>query len=131
MQDRPTAIELLTSVREFLELDVLPGLEGRKRFHALVAANVLAIVGRELRDEEATLVAEWTRLATLFGRPGDAAPERLAALRAAVAELTEELCARIRRGDADASPFREAVRAAVTASIAEKLAVANPRFTAP
>ena len=130
MQDRPTAPELLESVRHFLEETVVAALDGPARFHARVAANVLAIVGRELRDEESTLVAEWTRLATLLGRPGDAPPERLVALRAAVAELTEELCARIRRGDADASPFREAVRAAVTASVAEKLAVANPRFTA-
>jgi hypothetical protein len=101
------------------------------RFHARVAANVLAIVARELGDEEPTLVAEWTRLATLLGRPGDAPPDRLAALRTAVADMTEELCARIRRGDADAAPFREAVRAAVAASVAEKLAVANPRFLAP
>ena len=131
MQDRPTAQELLEAVRQFIEADVVPALDGPARFHARVAANVLAIVGRELEGEEGLLVAEWTRLATLLGRPGDAAPERLAALRAAVAALTAELCARIRRGDADASPFREAVRAAVTASIAEKLAVANPRFTAP
>jgi len=131
VQDRPTARELLEAVRLFIEHDVVPALDGPARFHARVAANVLAIVGRELHDEESTLVAEWTRLATVLGRPGGAPPDRLAALRAAVAELTEELCARIRRGDADASPFREAVRAAVTASVAEKLAVANPRFAAP
>jgi hypothetical protein len=127
VQDRPTARELLEAVRLFLEDDVVPALDGPARFHARVAANVLAIVGRELRDEEPALVAEWTRLATLLGRAGDP-PHRLEALRAAVAELTEELCARIRRGDADAAPFREAVRAAVTASVAEKLAVANPRM---
>src|SRR6187551_2905148 len=101
MQDRPTAQELLESVRHFLEETVVAALDGPARFHARVAANVLAIVGRELRDEE------WSLVATLLGRPGDAAPERLAALRAAVAALTAELCARIRRGDADASPFRE------------------------
>jgi hypothetical protein len=129
MQDRPTAGELLEAVRLFLEDDVVPALDGPARFHARVAANVLAIVVRELADEEPTLLAEWTRLTRLLGRPSDGPPERLAALRAAVAELTEELCARIRRGDADASPFREAARAAVTASIVEKLAVANPRMT--
>ena len=127
MQDRPTARELLEAVRRFLEDDVVAALDGPARFHARVAANVLAIVGRELEGEEPTLLAEWTRLATLLGR-AEAPPERLVALRAAVAELTEELCARIRRGDADASPFREAVRAAVGASVAEKLAVANPRL---
>jgi hypothetical protein len=128
VQDRPNARELLEAVRLFLENDVVPALDGPARFHARVAANVLAIVGRELEGEEPTLLAEWTRLATLLGRAGEAPPERLVALRAAVTELTEELCARIRRGDADASPFREAVRAAVRASVAEKLAVANPRL---
>ena len=128
MQDRPTARELLEAVRLFLEDDVVAALDGPARFHARVAANVLAIVGRELADEESLLVAEWTRLATLLGRPSDAPPARLAALRAAVAEMTDALCACIRSGDADASPFREAVRAAVTASVAEKLAVANPRM---
>ena len=128
MQDRPTARELLEAVRLFLEDDVVAALDGPARFHARVAANVLAIVGRELEDEESLLVAEWTRLTTLLGRTSDAPPERLVALRAAVAEMTDALCARIRRGDADASPFREAVRAAVAASVAEKLAVANPRM---
>jgi hypothetical protein len=128
VQDRPTAQELLEAVRRFLEDDVVAALDGPARFHARVAANVLAIVGRELADEESLLVAEWTRLATLLGWPSVTPPERLGALRAAVAEMTDALCARIRRGDADASPFREAVRAAVTASVAEKLAVANPRM---
>ena len=128
MQDRPTARELLEAVRRFLEDDVLPALDGPARFHARVAANVLAIVGRELEDEEPTLIAEWTRLATLLGLPSDAPPDRLVALRTAVADLTEQLCARIRRGDADAPAFRAAVRAAVSASVAEKLAVANPRM---
>ena len=129
VQDRPNARELLESVRLFLENEVVAALEGPAKFHARVAANVLTIVGRELEGEEPTLVAEWTRLATLLGRPGGAPPDRLVALRAAVAELTEELCARIRRGDADAEPFRKAVRAAVGTSVAEKLAVANPRLT--
>ena len=128
MQDRPTARELLEAVRRFLEDDVVAALDGPARFHARVAANVLAIVGRELADEESLLVAEWTRLAALLGRPSVTPPERLGALRTAVAEMTDALCARIRRGDADASPFREAVRAAVAASVAEKLAVANPRM---
>ena len=128
MQDRPTAQELLEAVRRFLEDDVVAALDGPARFHARVAANVLAIVGRELADEESLLVAEWTRLATLLERPSVTPPERLGALRTAVAEMTDALCARIRRGDADASPVREAVRAAVTASVAEKLAVANPRM---
>ena len=57
MQDRPTVRELLDAVRSFLEVDVVPALHGPARFHALVAANVLAIAGRELATEEADLAA--------------------------------------------------------------------------
>ena len=46
--DAPSASELLDAVREFLESDVLPVVDGRVRFHVRVAANVVAMVGREL-----------------------------------------------------------------------------------
>jgi hypothetical protein len=127
MQDRPTALELLAAVRAFLEDEILPGLDGRKRFHALVAVNVLGIVERELASEEETLRGERTRLVSLLGveRP---MPGGLAALRADVRELEEALAARIRAGDADAGPFADAVRAHVRETVVEKLRVANPRY---
>jgi hypothetical protein len=128
MQDRPTAIELLTSVREFLEQDVLPGLEGRKRFHGLVAANVLAIVARELAGEETQLVAEWQRLRDLLGVDETVPPGRLDGLRAAIDALTRRLCERIRAGDADAGAFGDAVRAHVRMTVVEKLRIANPKY---
>jgi hypothetical protein len=128
MQDRPTGIELLTAVREFLERDLLPGLEGRKRFHALVAANVLAIVARELAEEETALVAEWRRLRDLVGVHETVPPGRREGLRTAVAALTRRLCERIRAGDADGGPFGDAVRAHVRMTVVEKLRVANPRY---
>ena len=127
MQDRPTAVELLTSVREFLEQDVLPGLEGRKRFHALVSANVLAIVARELAGEETMLVAEWERLRDLLGSD-DTAPTRLDDLKSSVDRLTRRLCDRIRAGDADGGAFGEAVRAHVRATVVDKLRIANPKY---
>ena len=127
MQDRPTAIELLTSVREFIEQDVLPGLEGRKRFHALVSANVLAIVARELAGEETMLVAEWERLRDLLGSD-EAAPTRLDDLKRSVDQLTRRLSDRIRAGDADEGPFGEAVRAHVRATVVDKLRIANPKY---
>jgi aminoglycoside phosphotransferase (APT) family kinase protein len=45
---RPTARELLEAVRGFLSDDVVPGTTGRLSFHARVAANMIAIVEREL-----------------------------------------------------------------------------------
>ncbi len=127
MQDRPTALELLAAVRGFLEREIVPSLEGRRRFHTLVAANVLAIVERELAGEEATLLAEWTRLADLLHVRGDA-PTRIEALRISVRAMATELAARIRRGDADAGPFATAVRAHVRATVIEKLRAAHPRL---
>jgi hypothetical protein len=128
MQDRPTAPELLDAVRAFLEEEVVPALAGRQRFHARVAANVLAVVGRELAGEEAALRAEWGRLAALLGLADP--PPGLDALRAAVREATAALAERIRRGEADAGPFAHAVRAHLRATVREKLAVASPRSLA-
>jgi aminoglycoside phosphotransferase (APT) family kinase protein len=45
---RPTASELLDSVRGYLTEQVMPATTGQLAFHARVAANVLAIVAREL-----------------------------------------------------------------------------------
>lgn len=63
---RPTAAELVAAVAGFLENDVRGSTasDGRLadaasvRFHALVAANVLRIVERELLDTSAGEVAE-------------------------------------------------------------------------
>ena len=46
--DAPTAAQLIEAVREWLERDVAASTEGRLKFHARVAVNVLAIVEREL-----------------------------------------------------------------------------------
>lgn len=127
MQDRPTALELIVAVRGFLEDDVVPALQGRRRFHALVAANVLAIVERELAgEEEEALVAEWTALGRLLGEAGEP-PPRLAGLRAGVRTRTETLTSRIRAGDADAGAWASEVRAQVRATVRAKLSVADPR----
>ncbi len=128
MQDRPTAIELLEAVRGFLERDVIAALSGTTQFHARVAANVLAIVARELAQEEEHLGAEWRRLDALLGAAEP--PADPAARRAALRDRTAALCARIRAGDADAGPFAAAVRAHLRATTREKLAVANPALLA-
>jgi hypothetical protein len=128
MQDRPTVAELLDAVRGFVARDAIEALEGTAKFHARVAANVLAIVLRELELEPAQLAAEWQRLDALLGSAP--APTDLGALREAVRSRTEVLCERIRRGEADDGPFREAVFSHVRATVREKLAIANPKLLA-
>jgi len=126
MQDRPNTTELLAAVRGFLETDVVGALTGRRRFHALVAANVLAIVERELTGDEDRVVDEWRRLAALLDVSGDP-PPRLELARRGVRELEERLAERIRAGEADQGEFADRVRAHLRATVLEKLRIANPR----
>jgi hypothetical protein len=106
--DAPSAAELLEAVREFLEGDVAGATEGRVRFHARVAARALAIVERELAAADRIADAHAERLAGL-GFGSDA-----------------ELAAAIRAGDCD--DRWDEVAAVVRATVADKLAVANPDY---
>ena len=124
MQDRPSYDELLGAVERFLEQEIMPNVEGSRRFHARVAANVLGIVRRELEREEEQLAAEWAGLRELLG-PAER-PAGRAALREAIKTRTGELCERIQRGDADTGGFREAVVGHVRRTVRDKLLVTNP-----
>jgi hypothetical protein len=106
--DRPTAAELLDAVQEYLDRDVAEATTGRVRFHARVASNVVAMVAREIELGSAQAVAHRERLAAL-GFADDAA-----------------LAAAIRSGGLD--DRYDEVKAAVWASVADKLAVANPTY---
>jgi len=86
MQDRPSVSELLRAVRGFLEDDLVPALEGRRRFHALVAANVLTIVERELGVEEEQLTRLVERIRSGEADAGDLALRVRAHVRATVLE---------------------------------------------
>ena len=131
MQDRPDARELLEAVRVFLEEQVVPALEGTRQFHARVAANVLAIVGRELAKGDDLLHGERRRLMTLLDVAEDGVADTAAARAASVRDLNERLAERIRRGDANEGPWRAAVLAHLRTTAAERLAVANPKYAAP
>lgn len=123
MNDRPDAQELLGAVERFLREDVVPALEGPRRLHARVAANVVAMVGREIAHGDADLRAEWRGLTELLGQHGEAPPGDAAALQRRVKEAGEELVRRIRAGEADAGPFRDAVLTHLKRSVDAKLAV--------
>lgn len=97
-------------MREFLEADVYHKTEGRLRYHARVASNVLAIVARELRLGALQARAHAERLARL-GFSSD-----------------EELCVAIRSGELD--DRYDEVRQAVWESVIDKLRVANPDYLA-
>ena len=109
--DVPTAAQLIESVREWLEKDVLTATTGRVQFHSRVAINVLAMVERELAVGEQQALDHATRLDDL-GMKDDA-----------------ELADAIRNGDLD-DRFNEVVEL-VRASVLDKLAVANPSYALP
>ena len=124
MQDRPTYDELLAAVERFLDDEIVAKSEGSRRFHARVAANVLRIVRRELSHQEEQLDREWAGLEELL----DAAerPQSRSALCDALMARNEELSERIRAGDADDGPFRDAALAHVRRTVRDKLLVTNP-----
>ena len=124
MQDRPTYDELLAAVERFLDDEIVAKTEGARRFHGRVAANVIRIVRRELEHEDEQLAREWAGLDDLLG--ASERPDRRSALRDALSWRNEELCGRIRRGDADSGPFRQAVLDHTRQTVRDKLLVTNP-----
>ena len=123
MQDRPDASELAQAVREFLEREILTTVEDpRLRFRALVAANGLAILERELTLGQPYLRAEVESLTNLLGR-GDPIPDGFDELRSRARELNIELARRIRAGNAPEGTHEHVMR-----TVADKLRVASPRY---
>ncbi len=108
LHDVPSAAQLVESVREWLERDVLTSTSGRVQFHTRVAMNVLAMVERELALGSSQRAEHAARLSTL-GVADD-----------------HELAAAIRDGRLD--DRLDDVIAAVRASVVEKLKVANPGY---
>jgi Domain of unknown function (DUF6285) len=109
LNGRPTAAELIAAVAEFLEGDVRANTTGSVNFHALVAANVLRTVERELLDE--TAAEPETALARLGYRDEDA------------------LAAAIRSGDLDERSAD--VLPCLRALVRHRLAIAHPGYDQP
>jgi hypothetical protein len=99
-QDRPEAAELLDAVAEFLFADVREWAPREKRFQLLVAANVCAVVARELRAGEEPLREDLALFRELLGERA-AEPSSVEELAAEVGRAREELAGRIRSGDLD------------------------------
>jgi hypothetical protein len=106
--DRPTAVELLEALHEWMERDLLPGVDGRLQFHTRVAINMIDIVRRELElgpDQE----VQHQEVLASFGMNDDA-----------------ELAAAIRDGAFDANLVDVLNR--LRPVVEDKVRVANPRY---
>ena len=129
MQDRPDTRELIQAVGDFLDRELLPAItDPRLRFRALVAANVLKIVGRELAAGDAPRRAEWQRLTALLNEMDAPLPPRDEDLRNAVLELNRRLAARIRAGEMDVGAEFDRALSHALMTVQEKLEIANPRY---
>ena len=106
--DAPSATELLEAVRELLEGEVMGATEGRTRYQVRVAARVLSIVQREIEAGDQPSRAHAAGLARLGFRSDGA------------------LATAIRAGSLDGR--WEEVVDVVRATVADKLAVANPGY---
>ncbi|MEM8530035.1 MAG: DUF6285 domain-containing protein [Chloroflexota bacterium] len=127
MYDYPDALELLAAARVHIEQSVIPILkEPRLRYQTLIAANVLAILERELETGEDHLVAANQRLAALLGQDSSSATGT--ELRAEAAEQTRHLCDRIRAGDYDKGTDRDVLFQHLRQTAEDELRVANPVY---
>lgn len=86
MSDRPTALELLEAVEEFLSSEVLPTLDDQRlKFRTLVAMNALGIARRELDADEPGLGEDEIRELARRIRAGDVPADAHAILKEHVA----------------------------------------------
>jgi hypothetical protein len=115
MQDRPAAPELLDSVAEYLFAELRPEVPREQRFKVLVAANVCAIVAREIRAGEEPDRED----VALFG---DLLGEEVEDVRSAAAELSQ----RIRSGQLDDRIEELAPR--LQEHVRRKLEIARPGY---
>jgi Domain of unknown function (DUF6285) len=124
-QDRPGAPELLDAVAEYLVAEVGESVPRERRFQVLVAANLCALVAREIRAGEGPLRDDLELFSTLLDREEEgigAGP-----LPAAVREAQAELSRRLRAGELD--EHLAEVAAALRKHVRRKLEVARPGYT--
>ena len=112
MQYRPTASELLATIADLLETELLPALPESLQHKARVAANLARILEREERLAPDARQRERDRLGALLGHDGEAA------------ELSAELAARLRAGSDPG--FERAAWAVLVAVAHDDLAIAKP-----
>jgi hypothetical protein len=108
----PTSANLLATMAELLDNELLPALPGSLQHKARVAANVCRILERQSVLEPAAAQREHDLLVGLLGHDGDRV------------ELSAELASRLRASsDAD---FDRAAWEAIVSIVRDDLAIAKP-----
>jgi hypothetical protein len=117
MQDRPTAAELLATIGDYLDGEVLPNVNGTLRYHTLVAANLVKMLQRESERYPAAASAEVARLQALLGSDE---PD--------LGELNRVLHERLLSAEDLGAEFEAACWDALHASVRDKLAINKPGY---
>jgi hypothetical protein len=125
-QDRPDAPEVLDALAEFLFSDVREWAPRQKSFQVLVAANLCAILGRELRAGSEPLRQDLALLRELLGAAQPAEEVADADLRESVRAAEAELARRLRAGELDES--LEGIADRLADHVRRKLDVARPGY---
>jgi hypothetical protein len=118
MRDQPSGANLLRQARTVLVEDLLGALPEGKRYEALMVANAMAIVARELAAGEG-LAEERAALEELLGSVDE--DDDAAALEALVARLARE----IRAGRHDGATELHTL---LSRDAAARLAISNPKL---
>jgi hypothetical protein len=115
VQQPPTAAQLLATVADVLEREIVPALRGPAQHHARVAASIVGIVERELRLGADAAARERAALAHLLDDDG-----------ADILTLRRELAERLHAGFADDPPAAEATWRVLIDAVRDDLAIAKP-----
>src|SRR5215213_9301388 len=115
MQDRPTAPELLEAVAEYLFAELRPEVPREQRFKVLVAANVCAVVAREIRAGDEADRQDLALFGELLG-------EEVSDIQVAASELSR----RLRSGELDDRIDELAPR--LEEHVRRKLEIARPGY---
>ena len=121
MKVEPSAQDLLDIARAALIDEIVPSLPESRRYAALMAANALAIAGRDLAAP-ATDTAEIARIAALLEDWTPAGNDA-----ASLAQGSARLAARIRAGAFDTGESRSRLLAHLRETTHARLAVSNPK----
>jgi len=125
MQDRPDATELLESVAEYLFAELRPEVPREQRFKLLVAANVCAVVARELAAGDDPIRADLELFREILGEGPEAATAE-GELEAKTREAAAQLARRLRSGELDERLAELSPRLAE--HVRRKLEVARPGY---
>lgn len=117
MRREPTAANLLETARAVLRDAILPRLPSDGRYDALMVANAMAIVARQIAAGDRPLNEARARLAALYGSPDGT-----------LADMERRLARDVRVGVFDAATERRAaVFAHLWATACAAAAESNPR----